>query len=337
MSDDHRVVVRRRRQDELAGDVEARRAAAALGVDLKRTRLRRHLTLDELGARAGIGRSRLQELEAGEGATAPLRTWFALGAALDRPFAVRFSRDLSTPPEPADAGHLAAQEFVLELAHAAGRIALFELPTRPTARDGGSVDVGMRDTSTESSSSSRSGTAFRTWDPRADRRSASGSRRRRSPRFAATASRRVGFSSTLPRTARSSGAIRPCFGRCSPGRRSHGFAAWWTAPPPRPNPGSPGSTRAAVGFGRCGFVAEPSALRFRWERQIWGNSGDKPGARSSSKRGRSLGDRSEGPYRGPTPQSAGGGGNARPKGERPGELAGPRRPPLSCGGPRRSP
>ena len=217
--------------------VEARRAAAALGVDLRRTRLRRQLTLDQLGPRAGIGRSRLQELEAGEGATAPLRIWFALGAALDRPFAVGFSRDLSRPPEPADAGQLAAQELVLQLAHAAGRIGLFELPTRPSARDGGSIDVGMRDDEHRFSSWSRSGTECRTWVRRADRRSASGSRRRRSPRFAATASRRAGSSSTRRRTARSSGASRPCFGRCSPGRRSPGFVAWWTAPPPPVEPG----------------------------------------------------------------------------------------------------
>ena len=129
----------------MAGEIEARRAAAALGVDLKRTRSRRHLTLDQLGSRAGIGRSRLQELEAREGATAPLRTWFALGAALGRPFAAGFSRDLSTSPEPTDAGHLAAQELVLQLGRAAGRTGLFELPTRPSARDGGSVDVGLRD------------------------------------------------------------------------------------------------------------------------------------------------------------------------------------------------
>ena len=135
----------RRRQDELAGDVESRRAAAALGVDLKRTRQRRHMTLDELAERTGIGRSRLQELEAGGGATAPVRTWFALGAALDRPFAAGFSRDLAVPPEPADAGHLAAQELVLELARAAGRTGLFELPTRPNARDGSNIDVGLRD------------------------------------------------------------------------------------------------------------------------------------------------------------------------------------------------
>jgi transcriptional regulator with XRE-family HTH domain len=138
-------MARRRRRDTLAGDLEATRAAASIGADLKRTRLRRRFTLEQLADRTGLSRSRLQELEAGGGSSAPLRVWFELGAALERPFAAGFSRDLLIPPEPADAGHLAAQEAVLELARAAGRTGLFELPTRPSVRDGGHVDVGLRD------------------------------------------------------------------------------------------------------------------------------------------------------------------------------------------------
>jgi hypothetical protein len=49
------------------------------------------------------------------------------------------------PFEPADAGHLAAQELVLRMAQAIGRVGLFELPTRDSSRDGRNVDVGLRD------------------------------------------------------------------------------------------------------------------------------------------------------------------------------------------------
>ena len=139
------IMVRRRTQDVLAGDLEATRAAATLGADMKHSRLRRRLTLGRLAERVGIGRSRLQELEAGRGASAPLRVWYALGIALDRPFAAGFSRDLSVPPEPTDAGHLAAQEVVLRQSMSVGRTGFFELPTRPSARDSGSTDVGVRD------------------------------------------------------------------------------------------------------------------------------------------------------------------------------------------------
>jgi hypothetical protein len=84
-------------------------------------------------------------LEAGLGASAPLALWFALGSALERPFAAGFSRDLRAVVEPADAGHLAAQELVLRLAREHGRRGCFELSTRPGARETGHVDVGLRD------------------------------------------------------------------------------------------------------------------------------------------------------------------------------------------------
>jgi len=137
--------VRRRRTHELAGAREAARAAAALGLDLLNTRRRRRLTLKELARRVGIGPTRLHELEAGDGMTAPLATWFAIGSALGRPFAAGFSREVSAVVEPGDAGHLAAQEIVLRLARASGRTGLFELSTRDAARDGRHVDVGIRD------------------------------------------------------------------------------------------------------------------------------------------------------------------------------------------------
>jgi hypothetical protein len=93
----------------------------------------------------GIGPTRMHELEAGDRATAPLALWFAVGAALDRPFAAGFSRDIAMAAEPADAGHLAGQELVLRLARSVGRTGLFELSMGRAARDGDSVDVGLRD------------------------------------------------------------------------------------------------------------------------------------------------------------------------------------------------
>ena len=139
------MVRRRRRNDEVAGEREARRVASTLGDELRRTRLRRRLTQARLGDRVGLGQTRIHELEAGQGAMAPLAVWFAIGAALGRPFAAGFSRDLELVADPADAGHLAGQELVLRLARAHGRTGMFELSTRPSARDGGSVDVGIRD------------------------------------------------------------------------------------------------------------------------------------------------------------------------------------------------
>jgi hypothetical protein len=101
--------------------------------------------LRQLADKVGIGPTRIHELEAGLGASAPLALWFALGSALDRPFAGGFSRDVRAGVEPADAGHLAAQELVLRLALEHGRRGGFELSTRPGARDAGHVDIGLRD------------------------------------------------------------------------------------------------------------------------------------------------------------------------------------------------
>lgn len=133
---------RRRTDDELAGDLEASRAAATLGEELRRTRRRRRLTQQDVADRMGISRTRYSGLERGFGASAPLAVWFRAAAVLDRPLAVALSRDVTTPL--ADAGHVAAQELVLRIARHHGRAGRFELQTR-ASRSGGSVDVGLRD------------------------------------------------------------------------------------------------------------------------------------------------------------------------------------------------
>ena len=101
------------------------------------------MTQAELGDAVGIGPTRLHEIEVGHGASAPLALWFALGSALERPFAAGLSRELVGVGGPVDAGHLAAQEVVLALAQRHGRTGSFELPTHSSTRDGGFVDVGI--------------------------------------------------------------------------------------------------------------------------------------------------------------------------------------------------
>ncbi len=93
---------------------------------------------------AGIDQTRVSQVERGHGARLPLGGWVALGVAIGRPLAVSFSRALGEAREPMDAGHLAMQERLLQLARSAGRTARFELPTRP-AHPNHSIDVCVRD------------------------------------------------------------------------------------------------------------------------------------------------------------------------------------------------
>jgi DNA-binding XRE family transcriptional regulator len=137
-------VRRRRTNDELDGDRESVRIAYGLGGELRAARRRARLTQQQLGNRVGVQRSRVGEIERGDGASAPLVLWVRLGKAIGRPFAAVFSRDLSIPPEPTGEGHLAAQELLLRLTREAGRTGSFELPTRSSA-SAGVVDVGIRD------------------------------------------------------------------------------------------------------------------------------------------------------------------------------------------------
>jgi transcriptional regulator with XRE-family HTH domain len=133
----------RRTSAAVHGDALSAAIAATLSRDARASRRRRRLTQQQLADAIGLSRSRYADIERGEGATAPLETWARIGAALGRPLAVSFSRDIDQP-EPRDAGHLAAQELVLRLARSHGRIGSFELPTRP-ADPACSSDIGLRD------------------------------------------------------------------------------------------------------------------------------------------------------------------------------------------------
>jgi transcriptional regulator with XRE-family HTH domain len=135
----------RRTRSEIEGRREARAIAATLGGAVRRARRERRWDLETLGAKVGLGRTRVAEIERGDGTGAGLETWVALGIALGRPLAVTFTR----PPgagrdEPADAGHLAIQEHLLALARATGQSGTFEVPTKPTDPRH-STDVGIRD------------------------------------------------------------------------------------------------------------------------------------------------------------------------------------------------
>jgi DNA-binding XRE family transcriptional regulator len=136
----------RRRSTELEREV-ARRSTAmslSLGRDVRDGRIRRSMTQQVAADQVGISQTAWSRIERGLGGQVPLRTWVAIGIALERPLAVGFSRQLDTSRGPADAGHLEIQEHVLGLARATGRHGMFELPTRP-ADPSRSTDVGIRD------------------------------------------------------------------------------------------------------------------------------------------------------------------------------------------------
>jgi transcriptional regulator with XRE-family HTH domain len=133
----------RRTAFEVDGTLEASSIASTLGRELRASARRRRLTQIELGRRVGLSGARISEIQRGQGASASLETWVKLGKAVGRPLAVSFSRDIDGH-EPADAGHLAAQELVLSRARRHGRRADFELPTR-SSNTALSIDVALRD------------------------------------------------------------------------------------------------------------------------------------------------------------------------------------------------
>src|SRR5687767_5549709 len=97
------------RTAQTLGEREAVALAANLGGQVREGRRAKRLTQRQLGDRVGLKQPRISKIERAAGAGAPLAIWIALGIALDRPFAGSFSRPVT--PQPADAGHLGAQEL----------------------------------------------------------------------------------------------------------------------------------------------------------------------------------------------------------------------------------
>lgn len=118
--------------------------ALTLGAEVRSERLRLGMRQRDLAVRIDVRQGWISKIERGQGRGAPLELWVALGLALRRPLAISFTRPLGEMREPVDAGHLAMQERLLELARASGRVATFELPTRP-ADPRRSIDVCVRD------------------------------------------------------------------------------------------------------------------------------------------------------------------------------------------------
>lgn len=122
-------------------DTEGRRLArievTRAGRELQAARLRRHLSQAVVARRAGLSRSRLAEIEGGDGCHALLDRWFAIVNALGLYLRFEFGRDPQA--ELRDAGHLDIQELVVRVA-AAGWKAEWE--SRSGRR---SVDVRLED------------------------------------------------------------------------------------------------------------------------------------------------------------------------------------------------
>ena len=142
----HEHSTSRRRSTEALREADrlSQVVAIYLGRTVKAGRNRLRVDQKQLAARIGASQAWISRIELGRGHHVPLHTWAALGVALNQPLAISFSRPLGLPREPVDAGHLAMQERLLELARAAGRTGTFELPTRP-ADPRGSIDVCVRD------------------------------------------------------------------------------------------------------------------------------------------------------------------------------------------------
>jgi transcriptional regulator with XRE-family HTH domain len=134
----------KRKRPELAAEARRRNfeQLARLGAELRTSRIRRHMTQEQLGLLAGISRPTVGAIERGFGGSHTLDTWQRLALAVDRPLHVDLGRDRLE--DTADAGHLAIQELVLRLGRSAGFRGGFELPSRPHDPSR-STDMGLRD------------------------------------------------------------------------------------------------------------------------------------------------------------------------------------------------
>lgn len=104
----------KRSEAETEGRRLARIEVVKAGRELRAARQRRRLSQMVVARRAGISRSRLAEIEGGDGFHASLDHWFAIAKALGLYLRFEFGRDPQA--ELRDAGHLDIQELVVRLA-----------------------------------------------------------------------------------------------------------------------------------------------------------------------------------------------------------------------------
>ena len=115
---------------------------ARAGREVRSSRKRLRWTQRQLAERVGLSKSTISRVELGQGGGLTLDAWQRIAIALGRPLYLEFGRDARE--EPADAGHLRIQEFLLRLGRENGRSRSFELATRPAVA-ARFIDVLARD------------------------------------------------------------------------------------------------------------------------------------------------------------------------------------------------
>jgi len=103
---------------------------AALGGELRRSRLRRRMKQAELAALIGVVQSTISVMERGHGGSLSVDLWQRAFTTLDRHLRLEPSRNARD--DVADAGHLQIQNLVLRLGRGVGYTGSFELATRPS-------------------------------------------------------------------------------------------------------------------------------------------------------------------------------------------------------------
>jgi transcriptional regulator with XRE-family HTH domain len=103
----------RLKRQELLAEAARRNAAliAALGHELRRSRLLRRLTQARLGAIVGVVQSTVSQMERGRAGSLSMDVWQRAFAAVGRDLTLTVTRDRLQEPD--DAGHLGIQELVL--------------------------------------------------------------------------------------------------------------------------------------------------------------------------------------------------------------------------------
>src|SRR5690242_20210858 len=124
----------------VAARTRNREQLTSAGTEIRKARLRRHLSQAKLGERAGVSRMSVSRAERGLGGGLTLDAWQRIATALDVTLKVQLQRDHLQ--EPQDAGHLAMQELILRLGRRHGSTGQVELAAKPHDPSR-SVDVAL--------------------------------------------------------------------------------------------------------------------------------------------------------------------------------------------------